>query len=296
VHRREILKDGAVRLRADDCTFLFTRLLPRVLLLEIKGSDDGQLGGAPLSEMAAELDRFGPPLRLFADARATRGVAPVAQEDWKRWFSQRRGLLAGVDVLVPQAVVQLDVSSVLRLARADEFMRVVVDRAAFEAAIREAVPEFAGLPSAERFAETPVEVRRQAGADGSVQLAAGRCRFEYRRPRSRLVAVTIAGHDDGVLGAAPLDELMPDLRGRPGRLVLFVDARGTLGVATHVRDLWSAWFQAHRDKLETVHVLPGSRLVHLNIALSRQLSRTGDLIRLHTDAAEFDRALTEATG
>jgi hypothetical protein len=36
--------------------------------------------------------------------------------------------------------------------------------------------------------------------------------------------------------------------------------------------------------------------VHLDIGLSRQLSRTGDLIRRHTDAAAFDRALAEAAG
>ena len=105
-----------------------------------------------------------------------------------------------------------------------------------------------------------------------------------------------AGHDDGALGASPLDELAADLRGRPGRLLLFVDARDTRGVATQVRDLWSAWFQAHRDELDAVHVLSATPLVQLNLGLGRQLSRTGDLMRLHTDPAEFDRALAAASG
>jgi hypothetical protein len=294
VHRREILKDGAVRLRAGEAAFLFQRLRPRILLVGIHGSDGGQFGGAPLAEMQAELDRFGPPLRLFADARGARGVAPGAQEDWKRWFAEQRRLLAGMDVLVPHAVVQLDVSTVRRLASADDLMRVTGDRASFEGAIRAAVPEFAGLPAEERYAEAPLEMVRKTTADGALELSAGRCRFEFRRPRARLAVVTIAGHDDGALGAAPLDELGGDLRGRPGRLVLFVDARATRGVATHVRDLWSAWFQAHRDELEVVHVLAAAPLVQLNLGLGRQLSRTGDLMRLHTDAAGFDRALADA--
>jgi hypothetical protein len=293
---RETLRDGAIRLRAGDCTFVVTRLAPRTLLLGVQGTDDGQLGGAVLGEMAAEIERFGPPLRLFADARAARGVAGVVQEEWQRWFAGHRRGLAGVDVLVPHAVVQLTIATVRHLARVSDFMRVSGDVAAFESAIRSVAPEFAGLPPASRFTEAPAEVRRGTGADGSVHLEAGRCRFEYRRPRARVVAVTISGHDDGVLGAAPLDELTPDLGRRPGRLLLFVDARDTRGVATHVRDLWSTWFQAHRDELEVVHVLSATPLVQLNLGLGRQLSRTGDLMRLHTDAGGFERALAEAGG
>ena len=83
-------------------------------------------------------------------------------EDWKRWFAERRRLLAGMDVLVPHAVVQLDVSTVRRLASADDLMRVTGDRAAFEGAVRAAVPEFGGLPAEERYAEAPLEVVRPA--------------------------------------------------------------------------------------------------------------------------------------
>jgi hypothetical protein len=287
--------DGAIRLRAGDCVFVVTRLAPRTLLFGIRGVDDGQLGGAALAEMTAEIERFGAPLRLFADARATRGVAAIVQDEWQRWFAEHRGRLAGVDVLVPHAVVKLAVSTVGHLARASDFMRVTGDAAVFEAAIRGVVPEFGALPPASRFDEAPGDVRRTTGPDGSVALQAGRCRFEYRRPRPRVTVVTISGHDDGALGASPLDELMADLRGRPGRLLLFVDARDTRGVATHVRDLWSAWFQAHRDELTAVHVLSATPLVHLNVGLGRQLSRTGDLMRLHTDPAEFDRAFADAS-
>jgi hypothetical protein len=294
VTRRDTLRDGTVRLTAAGGAFLFLRLAPRVLLLSFRGRDEGQLANAPFAEMAAELERFGPPLRLFADARAAQGVGPLVQDQWTGWFSARRAALAGVDVLVPHAVVQLAMTTVGHFARTGGLMRITGDAAAFESAVRVAAPDFAGLPSPARFDEAALDVRRETGPDGAVRLHAGRCRFEYRRPRPRLVSVTISGHDDGALGAAPLDELMPDLQGRPGRLLLFVDARATLAVATHVRDLWSAWFQAHRDRLEAVHVLPGSRIVELNVGLGRQLSRTGSLMRVHADAREFDRALAEA--
>jgi hypothetical protein len=284
-----------VRLEGEGCAFLFLRLAPRVLLLSFRGRDEGQLGGAALAEMAAELERFGPPLRLFADARAAQGVGPLVQDEWKDWFSARRALLGGVDVLVPRGVLQLAMTAVGHFARAGDLMRITADAAAFEMAVRSAAPEFGGLPPASRFEERALDIRHETGPDGAIRLQAGRCRFEYRRPRPRVLSVTISGHDDGALGAAPLDEIMPDLQRRPGPLLLFVDARATLGVATHVRDLWSAWFQAHRDRLEAVHVLPGSRLVQLNVGLSRQLSRTGSLMRVHADADEFERALAEAS-
>jgi hypothetical protein len=259
----------------------------------VRGTDEGQFGGAVLAEMAAELERFGPPFRLFADARAARGVGERVQDEWRRWFAARRPALGGVDVLVPHAVVHLAVTTVRHLARAD-FMCVTAEPAAFEAAIRARLPDFAGTPAASRFEEPAIEVRRETTPDGTLRLEAGRSRFAYRRPRKRLVSVTIAGHDDGALGTAPLDELTADLNERPGRLLLFVDARETLGVATHVREMWSAWFQAQRDRLEAVHVLPGTPLVQLTVGLGRQLSRTGGLIRLHTDAAAFERALSDA--
>lgn len=288
-----MLRDGAVRLRGNGCGFLVTRLAPRQLLLTAFGRDDGSLGPAPLDEMAAELDRFGPPLRVFADARGASGIAAVVQDRWREWFTARRKDLAAVDVLVPHAVVQLAISTVRHQAGAGEWMRVAADVATFEAAVRAVAPGFA-FPPPSRFEEEPFPVVRRQEADGSVRLEGGRCRFEYRRDRPRLALVRITGHDDGALGSAPLDELRHDVRARDRRLTLFVDARDTRTVAAHVRDLWAAWFEAHRAELEAVHVLAASPLVSLNVGLGRQLSRTGGLMRLHTSAAEFEAALAEA--
>ena len=288
-----MLRDGAVRLRGRGCGFLVSRLLPRQLLLTAFGRDDGSLGSAPLDEMAAELDRFGPPLRVLADARGAQGVAAVVQDRWREWFAARRKDLASVDVLVPDAALQLAISTVRHFAGAGDWMRVLPDAAAFEAAVRAAAPGFA-FPLPSRFEEEPLAVVRRAEADGTVRLEGGRCRFEYRRERPRLVLVRIAGQDDGALGAAPLDELRDDLRGGDRRLTLFMDARDTQAVAGHVRDLWSAWFEAHRAELEAVHVLAAAPLVSLNVGLGRQLSRTGSLMRLHATAAGFETALAEA--
>ena len=274
-----------------------TRLAPRTLLFGIRGVDDGQFGGAALGGDDRPSSSGSVLPCACSQTRARRAAWPgSSRTSGSAGSRSSRGRLAGVDVLVPHAVVQLAVSTVRHLARASEFMRVTGDPAAFEAAIRAAVPEFGALPPRSRFDEPPLDVRRTPEPDGTLALQAGRCRFEYRRPRPRLTVVTISGHDDGALGASPLDELTADLRGRPGRLLLFVDARDTRGVATQVRDLWSAWFQAHRDELDAVHVLSATPLVQLNLGLGRQLSRTGDLMRLHTDAAEFDRALAEASG
>jgi hypothetical protein len=293
---REMLQGGAVRLGGRGCGFLVSRLAPRQLLLTAYGRDDGRLGSAPLDEMAAELDRFGPPLRVFADARGAQGVAAVVQDRWREWFAARRKELAGVDVLVPDAVVQLAISTVRHFAGGGEWMRVLSDAAAFEAAVRAVAAGFV-FPSPSRFEEEPLAVVRRAEGDGTIRLEGGRCRFEYRRERPGLVLVRISGHDDGALGAAPLDELRDDLRGRDRRRPrLFVDARDTRGVAAQARDLWSAWFEAHRAELEAVHVLAASPLVSLNVGLGRQLSRTGSLMRLHSSPEDFEAALADARG
>jgi hypothetical protein len=129
-------------------------------------------------------------------------------------------------------------------------------------------------------------VRRELLADGTVALSAAGCTFHYRRSRPGALHVTIAGNDTGQLGSAPLDEIAIALvRERP--LELFVDAREALGPPARVSDEWTAFFARNRADLFRVHVLVGSKVVELTVAIAGHLSRTGNLIQIYSDPDLF---------
>jgi hypothetical protein len=129
-------------------------------------------------------------------------------------------------------------------------------------------------------------ISRTLHADGTVELSAPGCTFRYRRTRPHALLVTIAGNDTGQLGSAALDEIATALvRERP--LELFVDAREALGPATRVSDEWTGFFARNRADLLRVHVLVGSKVVELTVAIARHLSRTGNLIQIYSDAELF---------
>ncbi len=127
--------------------FVFRRLRPGVLLVEIAGDDGGELGALPLDELGQEIARFGR-LHLFVDARAARGVAPHVAELWTAWFRAHRAELETVQVLAPSKIVHLNVSIAKLLSGTGELIRVHDDEARFVAAVRRAVPGFGLAPLA----------------------------------------------------------------------------------------------------------------------------------------------------
>jgi hypothetical protein len=127
--------------------------------------------------------------------------------------------------------------------------------------------------------------------DGAVRLTGSDgCTFTFRRLRPGVMVVTIAGYDTGVLGDAPLDIMTAEAQ-RTGRLELFIDAREGTGVVTPVREAWTQWFQRHHAQLKTVTILVGDKLVNSAVGVAKHFSRTGDLIRVMSDAARFDALL-----
>jgi hypothetical protein len=123
-----------------------------------------------------------------------------------------------------------------------------------------------------------------------VVLSAQGCVFTYRRPRPGILLVAIAGHDKGEFGTATLDEISLALkRDRP--LELFVDASEAVGAAVSVSDDWTRFFSTNRSDFVRVHVLSGSKVVKLTVAIAQHLSRTGDLIQIYSDPQIFESRL-----
>jgi hypothetical protein len=136
-------------------------------------------------------------------------------------------------------------------------------------------------------------IERETLPDGSTVVRCDRCRFVFRRPRPGVLLVIIEGYDDGSLGDACFDQIQAEMA-RFGPLELFFDTGATLGAATPVREAYTAWFAAQQARLRRVHIFGASRFILSTMHISRELSRTGDLIVVYSDRAAFDAALGRA--
>ena len=134
---------------------------------------------------------------------------------------------------------------------------------------------------------------REALPDGSVRITLGDAAFGFARPKAGVLVVTITGYDKGQFGTAPLDEIASVLR-IAAPLQLFVDARDAVGATVRVSEDWTRFITRHAADLTHVHVLVGSKMVELTIAIARHLSRTDRLIQIYSDPSIFDAQLEAA--
>ncbi len=137
-----------------------------------------------------------------------------------------------------------------------------------------------------------IQIVRERGADGAVRLHAGQCRYAIIRLRPGALLMVIAGREQGELGRAPLGEVAAEAALSPP-LRLFVDMSELSHIDEAVSDDWTAWFQANRAALRSVHALAPAPIVRLTVAVSQLFSRTGDLIRIHTERARFVASIRE---
>jgi hypothetical protein len=113
------------------------------------------------------------------------------------------------------------------------------------------------------------------------------------RPAPHVVVVAISGRDAGEHGDGPLRALDDELT--RGSYSLFVDARRTQGASVDVSNVWAQWLRTHRDHLQQIHMLTGSRFVQLTADFVRRFAELGDAMRIYTDGEAFDEALAATT-
>ncbi|WP_437514908.1 hypothetical protein [Sorangium sp. So ce1099] len=309
---REVLDDGSIRLAKDGCCFVFRRLRPGAVLVTIAGRDTGSLGDAPLDELHAEMLRY-PPIDLYVDARSATFAAESVSDAWTRFFSANRERLQRVRILVGSPFVELVVNVAKLFSRTGELIRIGSDALSFEEAVARVAPATARAPSQPGLARaaepavpagaaappagaartgtaSPAAIRREVQADGAVRISSDRCSYVLRRLRPGAVLVVVAGHEGGEFGEIPLDEIRREIA-RSGPLALFVDLRAVTVAAPSVSDAWTAFFAASRETISRVRILVGSRLLELVVALSKEASRTGEMIQIDDDPERFEAAL-----
>jgi hypothetical protein len=117
--------------------------------------------------------------------------------------------------------------------------------------------------------------------------------LRLRRPAPGVVVLVIEGTDIGEHGSAPFDALALDVL--TGPLHLFVDARHSRGVAVDVSSEWRRWLSDHRSALRSIHMLTGSRFVHVTATFVKHFADLGDLMRIYTHASHFEEELAKLT-
>jgi hypothetical protein len=129
--------DGSLQISSDDCAYTFRPLRAGTMLLMISGRDTGQLGRAPLGEVAAEA-ALQPPLHLLIDMSLLTHVSAAVSADWTAWFQTNRQALRRVDVLAPDPFVRLVVAVSQKFSGTERVISIHTDAARFAALVDDA--------------------------------------------------------------------------------------------------------------------------------------------------------------
>ena len=122
------------------------------------------------------------------------------------------------------------------------------------------------------------------------------CTLLIQRRAPGVIVLVIKGIDIGELGDAPFRALEADLAPGDQRIELFVDARDTRGASVSVSSEWALWLGRHKQCFRHISMLTGSPFIKLTADFVRRFAGLGELMRIYTDRAAFDGALSHAVG
>jgi hypothetical protein len=130
---RQVFPDGTVVLRGEHASFFFKRPRPGVVEMKVVGRkvDNGELGTAPMDELAGDLGHFAP-VELFVDLSEAVGAMVPIQQSWAEWFARNRTALKVVHMLVQGSYMQFTAEVVRFFSRTDNLIRVYLDKGAFD--------------------------------------------------------------------------------------------------------------------------------------------------------------------
>ena len=66
------------------------------------------------------------------------------------------------------------------------------------------------------------------------------------------------------------------------------------GASVEVSGTWAYWMQENRGRLEEIHLLCGSRFIHLTANFVRRFAELEEKMFLYTEAKAFDLAVGTA--
>ncbi len=149
VTQRSTLSDGTKCFRVSKFTQLVTPLAAGVVLVTGIGYNSGACAPLITEEIGRAIPTDGK-LVSFVNLSQQTGQASVTREWWAAWVKEHRPQLEGAHMLVRSRLMDMAIS-VLGMMLGG-VIHSYSEPAAFEAAIRERVPSFRGLPA---FADLP---------------------------------------------------------------------------------------------------------------------------------------------
>ncbi len=123
-----------VRYSSPHCQLAVQRLSASVLMLKISGTDIGEFGNGPMSELSRQLKDSGP-VELFIDARKVRAASIDVSGKWAKWLGAERGKLRAVHMLTGSKFIQITANFVRRFAAIQDIMAVYTEVRVFEDAL-----------------------------------------------------------------------------------------------------------------------------------------------------------------
>lgn len=109
----------------------------------------------------------------------------------------------------------------------------------------------------------------------------------------RVVVLVLSGTDIGEFGDAPFQALERYFS-TSEQVELFVDARHVRAASINVSGEWARWLFTRKIHLQHVSMLTASRFVQMTAEFVRRFADLGCLMRIYTDPASFDSALTNS--
>jgi hypothetical protein len=137
--------------------------------------------------------------------------------------------------------------------------------------------------------------KKRTNDDDELRLKGQGATMVLTRLGPAIVLLSATGHDKGQFGDAPFEWLEREM-GRHGVIEVFVDTREMFNATQTVADGWSEWIKRHRARLRRMSLLVSSKYVEMTLEVAKLFSRTGDLMRIYTDAPAFSDAISQALG
>lgn len=128
--------ETSVRFEGVHCSIVLERIATSVVLLQIRGTDTGELGDDPMRALDAWLVDSGP-VKFFIDARAVRGASIDVSSEWAAWLNAHRAQLQSITMLTGSKFIQVTAEFVRRFADLNGIMWVCTEPAVFDLALEQ---------------------------------------------------------------------------------------------------------------------------------------------------------------
>jgi hypothetical protein len=127
----------SIRFEGVHCSIILERVASTVILVQISGTDTGELGDAPLLALDEWL-AASEPVKFFIDARAVRGASIDVSSEWATWLAAHRAQLQSVTMLAGSRFIRITAEFVRRFADLNGIMWVCTEPAVFDLALAQA--------------------------------------------------------------------------------------------------------------------------------------------------------------